>query len=305
MNLRNLTRRILTGFLCVVVTLLLILAGVWFWYTHRPLPDELEQTLFKGVTFVRDVRSEPRPLIIHAITVELDAPGIGLLVTPGDPLQDQPLRARKTSQFLAEFGLQVAVNGDFFAPWRSKSPWDYYPHVGDPVNVKGLASSRGVVYAAGWQDGPTLYLSQDNRASFHEPPGEVYHAISGTPMLVERGKVIDQPACAHYCQEPHPRTAIALNRDARRLIIVVVDGRQPNYSEGVTLSELSEIILQYGGHTALNLDGGGSTTLAAQGASGKAILLNSPIDNRIPGRERPVGNHLGVYALDTAADKGD
>ena len=80
------------------------------------------------------------------------------------------------------------------------------------------------------------------------------------------------------------------------MIVIAVDGRQPNYSEGVNLAELAEIAIEYGAYTALNLDGGGSTTLVIEGESGRPELLNSPIDNRIPGRERPVENHLGIYA---------
>jgi hypothetical protein len=294
-----LLKRILRLGLCFIFGLLLLVGGLWFWYTHRPLPDNVHETLFAGVTYAREIRDEPRPLVIHVVSVELDAPGVGFLVTPsdGDPSQDQPLRARKTSQFLAEFGAQVAVNGGFFQPWHSDSPWDYYPHVGDPVGAIGFTSSRGIAYAPDKPDWPTLYLAEDNRASFDRPIGGVYNAISGQPLLVQAGKIVSQSPCGVYCRTPHPRTAIALDRDARRLLIVVVDGRQPNYSEGVTLTELSEIILTYGGYTALNLDGGGSTTLVMEEASGQPRLLNSPIDNRIPGRERPVGNHLGVFAL--------
>ncbi len=293
--------RILRIIFGVIVSSSLVLGGLYLWYTHRPLPAEVQQTLFQGITFVRDVRDQPRPLVIHVVTVQLDAPGIGFLVTPGEPDQDLPLRARKTSQFLAEFDVQVAVNGDFFGPFYSKSPWDYYPRVGDPVDVRGLAASRGIVYSVGLQARPTLYLSQDNRASFYEPLGEVYNAISGTPMLVQDERVV--ATSGDMNGEPHPRVAIALDRDARQLIIVVVDGRQPNYSEGVTLVELAAIVIEFGGHTALNLDGGGSTTLAAEGASGKPVLLNSPIDNLIPGRERPVANHLGVYALSISVEE--
>ena len=88
------------------------------------------------------------------------------------------------------------------------------------------------------------------------------------------------------------------------MIILLVDGRQPNYSEGVTMAELVGILREYGAYSALNLDGGGSTTLAIEGESGEPVLLNSPIDNRIPGRERPVANHLGIFArrIETAAE---
>lgn len=76
----------------------------------------------------------------------------------------------------------------------------------------------------------------------------------------------------------------------------VVDGRQPNYSEGVTLEELALLLREYGAHDAMNLDGGGSTTLVMEGDNGQPVLLNSPIDSRIPGRERAVANHLGIFA---------
>jgi exopolysaccharide biosynthesis protein len=77
---------------------------------------------------------------------------------------------------------------------------------------------------------------------------------------------------------------------------VVVDGRQAGYSEGATLVELGELLLEKGAFFAMNLDGGGSSTMVMAQKNGKAHLLNSPIDVHIPGRERAVGNHLGIYA---------
>ena len=77
----------------------------------------------------------------------------------------------------------------------------------------------------------------------------------------------------------------------------VIDGRQPNFSEGVTLEELAAIIRAHGGWTALHLDGGGSSTLAREDADGRPSVVNAPIHGRHPpGRERPVANHLGVFA---------
>jgi len=46
---------------------------------------------------------------------------------------------------------------------------------------------------------------------------------------------------------------------------------------------------------AMAMDGGGSSTLVVEDDDGSPIILNTPIDNYIPGRERPVGNHLGIY----------
>ena len=284
-----------TGLLIFLAVVLLVTGGIWLWYTHRPIPTNTRETLYEGITYARDVRSVPRPLVIHVVTVDLSTPGISFLVTPGQPTGGRQLSARTTSQFLVEFDLQVAINGDFFTPWRSNSPWDYYPHVGDPVDVFGFASSRGVTYSAGMPGHPTLYISADNQAQFWAPVGKVYNAISGNDIFLER-EVAQAAGSAPYFDTPQPRTAIALDKTSRFMLIIVVDGRQPNYSEGVTLAELAEIVARFGGYTALNLDGGGSTTLVARGRSGKSIQLNSPIDNRIPGRERPVANHLGIYA---------
>ena len=79
-------------------------------------------------------------------------------------------------------------------------------------------------------------------------------------------------------------------------MLFLIDGRQPSYSEGATLAELAQIILEYGGYNAVNLDGGGSSTLVIQNENGEPEVLNSPIHTRIPGRERPIANHLGIFA---------
>ncbi len=287
-----------SGLSLLLAVLLLAGSGYTFWYAHRPLPDSRRETIFEGITYSREVRREPRPLVIHVLLVDLDAPGIRFRVTPGDPSPNGEIRARTTSHFLEEFDLQVAINGDFFKPWWSYSPWNYYPRVGDPVDVAGLAVSNGVPYSIRRSRNPaTLYLTRDNRASIGVSGGDVYNAISGNTIFVRQGIIRIQPEPYH--EGLHPRTAVALDRAKRTLILVVVDGRQPNYSEGVTLEELAEIVIEHGGDTALNLDGGGSATMVIERESGGAMQLNSPIDNLIPGRERPVANHLGIYARRT------
>jgi exopolysaccharide biosynthesis protein len=83
---------------------------------------------------------------------------------------------------------------------------------------------------------------------------------------------------------------VGLDREKRTLLLFVIDGRQPNYSEGVTLPELAQIAIEYGSNEAFNLDGGGSSTLVTEDQSGKPQVLNSPVHGSVPGLERPVGN---------------
>jgi exopolysaccharide biosynthesis protein len=170
--------------------------------------------------------------------------------------------------------------------------------VGDPVNVSGLSASEGHVYTQGYaapEGYSTVYLTPDNRVFFNTAPDEIANAISGNLMLIENGVAASFDGNDSYLNQPHPRTAVATDETERTLILILVDGRQPSYSDGATIPELVEITQQYGGYNALNLDGGGSVTLVIEGTDGTAQVLNSPIHNRIPGRERPIANHLGVY----------
>ncbi|HEX7973042.1 MAG TPA: phosphodiester glycosidase family protein [Anaerolineales bacterium] len=262
-------------------------------------PTGQNQALFPGITYSKEVLTSPRRMVVHIVTVDLRQPGLSLLVTPGDARAEQPLKARTTSQFLKEYGVQLAVNGDNFTPWHSTSLMDYYPHAGDPVTPFGLAASQGVIYSQENNQEPVLYVSRTNKASFNSPEGKIYNAISGNLMLVEEGKAAvpsDTSGLAEEQDKPQPRTALALDKRRQRLWIVVVDGRQTGYSEGASLAELAELLVKAGAYAGMNLDGGGSSTLVMADKDGNPMLLNSPIDNQIPGRERPVGNHLGVFA---------
>jgi exopolysaccharide biosynthesis protein len=96
-------------------------------------------------------------------------------------------------------------------------------------------------------------------------------------------------------QRLEPRTAVALNRTGTKMWLLVVDGRQPRYSEGVTLPELATLLHELGVYEAINLDGGGSSTLAIDGWL-QPTTLNTPAALRLFPLQRPVATHLGIYA---------
>ena len=267
---------IIRPILIFIGLLAFVFGGYQVWMRTRPQPAELETALFEGVTYIRETRSEPRPLVIHVVKIDLDAEGIGFFVTPGEPTGGREMKARTTSGFLEEFDLQLAVNGDYFEPWEYFPPWNYYPKKGDPVDVKGFASSNGDIYSTGEVNRPTLYISEDNQAHFDGPIDDIYNAISGNFLLLYQGEVQGRELTHPYHTSPHPRTALALDQTAETLIIVAIDGRQPNYSEGVAMSELAEIIRDYGGYMAVNLDGGGSTDLVIDGQGGRPRNLELP-----------------------------
>jgi hypothetical protein len=285
-------KRILLGALAVMA---LCAAGYLLVDRDRPAPVPLKRKPYDGVEYRRVVQYIPHPVIAHVVVIDTKHKGIQFLVTPSNPKDGHPLQARTTSQFLEEFDLQIAINGDGFTPWWSRGPADYYPHEGDPVTPLGFSASRGDVYSMGITrdagEGPTLYISRRNAMSFNNAPGNIFNAISGDRMLVSKG----EPVSGLNDTQLHPRTAIGLNRNGRYLYLVVVDGRQPFYSEGMTFAGLAGLLIKQGVYIAMSMDGGGSSTMVMEGADGAPEFLNSPIDLYLPGRERPVANHLGVY----------
>ncbi|MFH1212651.1 MAG: phosphodiester glycosidase family protein [Candidatus Neomarinimicrobiota bacterium] len=116
-------------------------------------------------------------------------------------------------------------------------------------------------------------------APFNLPAKEV---IGGGPRMLTNG-VKDIPT-TDFCTARHPRTAIGFNQDSTKLYFVVVDGRQTGYSVGMSLAELADYMLEWGIYQAMNLDGGGSTTMVVRNA-----IKNSPSD---AGGERAVANAL-------------
>lgn len=114
--------------------------------------------------------------------------------------------------------------------------------------------------------------------------------IGGGPVLVRAGK----PAAASdpgaydpgFSMKRHPRTAAGIRADGA-LVLVTVDGRQPLTSVGMTIAELGALMIEFDSVEAINLDGGGSTTMVIKGK-----VVNSPSD---ASGERPVSDALLVF----------
>lgn len=137
--------------------------------------------------------------------------------------------------------------------------------------------------------GDTVTLTFNFKSAGNYDWSDVQQSVSGGPWLVKDGQVfVDAEAQgfgASFSNTLHPRTALGLTADGK-LLIVTVDGRQ-TISGGISLPNLAKLMIQLGAVNAINLDGGGSTTLAAHG-----ILLNSPSG----GVERAIANALLVMA---------
>ena len=230
-------------------------------------------TPYAGVRHLTRTTSDP--LRIHALVVDLCAPGISVRTTASTE------RQRTVSSFGKLVGAQAAINGDFF---------NY-----NTYGTSGLAIGNNVR----WTDthdttssgfvafGPASASFSHASELVSNPDAWMHEVVSGHAQIVKDGAVISTYDCSgHFCQR-EPRTAAGMSANRRSLIAMVVDGRT-SVSIGVTLAQLGTLMHDVGAHDALNFDGGGSTTmwLASDG------VLNAPSD----GSERVVANHLAVQA---------
>ncbi len=165
-------------------------------------------------------------------------------------------------------------------------------------NAAPIPATGGVLFGTATQAEFLRALQPGNRVTIRvdlwgdgaERWREVQEAVSGGPWLIRNGKVLiaqEQGGgfnLQSFVERRHPRTAVGRTAEGE-LIWITVDGRQPQ-SQGATTLELAQILARYGAVDAINLDGGGSTTLVVRN-----LVVNSPSD----GTERPVANAWLVY----------
>jgi phosphodiester glycosidase len=117
-----------------------------------------------------------------------------------------------------------------------------------------------------------------------------YSMLGGGPQLIKAGKVAitdkEEKMAPGFATDRHPRTAIA-KLESGRLLLVTMDGRQPAVSAGMSLEMLAELLLEFGAVEAMNLDGGGSTTMVVRNK-----VVNRPSDQT---GERPVGDAILIF----------
>jgi hypothetical protein len=261
---------------------------------------------YAGVTHVYRTETMPRPVAMHIVEIDLDVPGLRFMVTPHSGALDT--HKRTTLQYLTEQNARVAVNTHFFEPWPAPSP--------DPgtADLVGLAASNGSVYSpfephpaksAIQPNAPALNIDAENRASIvHRnasdttgftvaEPVALYNVVSGNEQIITDG-ANTTPDDSWNRDTPRARTAIGLSQDSRTLFIFTVDNA--GASQGMTPFEVAELLLAapYSVFNALNLDGGGSCTLAMENPfSGRDSIVNVP-----EGPPRSVGASLAVFAAD-------
>jgi hypothetical protein len=231
---------------------------------------------------------------VQCLRIDLQNPGIRLTSDPRNPNyvpESSETVGMTTSHFLLTNGLQAAMNGQWFTPCCTGTD-------GTAEELWGLAMSSNIVVSS--QENSTysaaMLITSNNAAIMvgtNWPATNtttIWTALSGKNALLYRGMYVGTN------DSVAPRSALGLSQDKRYLILQVIDGRQPDYSDGGSDLDTAAWLSCGGAWDALMLDGGGSSTLVISDGNGGAALLNRPVNNNVPGQERAVGNHLGVYA---------
>ncbi len=235
--------------------------------------EVLGEQVFWGIEYWHETVSGPNE--VYVMKVDLQAKGIRAFVTP--ELKGEVIN---TSTYLSRYGVQVGINTAFF-------------DMGGTNRVRGFHKSNGVQYqdtiVEDWR--PTVGFSETTEYLFGEGNrGRMYNACSGSHVIVENGQIAPKNVEA-LVTDRHPRTAVGIDKSRRYFYMVVVDGRM-NSSVGMTLDELGQEMIRLGVDEAVNLDGGGSSTMVIQGKG----LMNRPTGGTY---QRPVASHLGFFANST------
>lgn len=264
--------------------------------------------IYKGVELALGTNAPdatyPRRQAVFVMRLDLADPDLELVTDPPctNNCSGHETIGLSTSGFLEAYKLQGAVNYSFFIQCCSAT-------AGSPMDPFGLLVSRGLVVSPDWtpadvdsRNGQTYFsvLQFDANKnptffSYNWPAASlanVYTAIAGSRAILNKGVIVEVWSRSTI----DPRVSIGISQDSRYLFLLVIDGRQGGYSDGANDYELGLWLKLAGVWNALNVDGGGSTAMARAECFGRAVQVNRPINNGVPGNERVVAGHFGFRA---------
>ncbi|MCH8086838.1 MAG: phosphodiester glycosidase family protein, partial [Chloroflexi bacterium] len=199
------------------------------------------------------------------------------------------------SQFAKQSKAVVTMNGGFFSSRPSRASGLVMAHgkiLYPPLNPKYLGTvgfhTKGFLIDKIEPADIKGYTLSTEKAGWNE----CHAALGAGPILVLSGTNVVKPLEDAFYTKRHPRTGIGITRGGEA-VLIVVDGRQTEWSVGVTLDEFANLFLELGAEQALNLDGGGSSTLLIG-----EELVNHPSHFAVsgePGVERAVANVIALF----------
>ena len=218
-------------------------------------------TLAPGVQALEMKILSSTGLAVKMFVLEVDLKEAHLTMKASSPNEEGKLKTKQqmTLQALAydKSGSRVlaAVNGDFFA--KDGTPQGIYYRNG--TCLKGTMTDNVCTFFAITKNKRAIIGSYDEYDSYKE---NIQEAVGGRVRLMTNGNVLPQTVTAL-----EPRTAIGVTDD-NVVYILVADGRNFWYSNGMRYAEMGAVMKALGAKNAINLDGGGSSTFIIRKIAG-------------------------------------
>lgn len=266
-----------------VIVAMALFDGVAYAASERYDVTSTKRSISAGVTetlYYTNVSSNDDQVVTYAVDIDLSQNSLIAGYKDYNSKGEWGMQTVREQAAAAESarGLKVvaAVNADFYNMGTGEP-------TGSLVMEGNAVKNASGNYFAILKDGTAVIRTGALR-------GDEQEVVGGSTIMIENGRIAAMSG--DYDTTKYPRTAVGVKADGD-VLIMVADGRQAPYSTGYTLAELAQKMLDLGCVSAMNLDGGGSTTyLAKYAGSDELELANSPSD----GQERSVSSTLLVVS---------
>ena len=239
-----------------------------------------------GVIYTEIVYTDKNSANVRAYAISIK-PGAATILTtmPSDSAETKGTVANMKKQLTSAISngknVIAGVNADFF-------------DMGGTNVMRGLCIKDGV-FISGTGDRPWFGITPDGNAvmgtagEYTNYKDKLFTAVGGSHIILKNGGTDNLSIGTEFSDTRHPRTAAGVTSDGT-VVLIVVDGRQPEISNGASLADLAYIMSTLDCVNAINLDGGGSSTFILKNEKGELITENSPS----AGSLRAVANGLMV-----------
>jgi len=178
--------------------------------------------------------------------------------------------------------VEVVVENNYVTEVRTNQPSTVIPKDGFIIASTNATTRQQLINSFI----PGNQMSLDIQLDFDQ--NNIEWAVGGLNYLVKNGNIND---VSDEVLGTHPRTCVGFNKDNSQIILVTIDGRNKDYV-GVKQTELAEIMVSLGAYNAVNMDGGGSTTMGVDFLRNSNVtVVNIPSD----GSERKIATGVGIF----------
>ena len=280
---------------CIVFMLFnsfaLRVAGEVFMLENAPLPSQKNE---QPVVYWSESWQNPRPIQLHFLRIDLSSPDYEVFtILADDPDGKGPAEGEVQTPIELANGFKAiaAINSNAFRQltgiYNKNKQRGWFKRRARAVDISGLAVANGHVRSYSDSTFNDFWLDNDGIAHIGSSMYDdtILEGISDwKDRLLMDGDIV-------VCKDKklHPRTLIGIENDGQHLLLVVVDGRQRGYSEGLSLYEAAALMKEKGCDDALNLDGGASSIMLIS-MENKLTLMNRPCNGNL----RPLPVMLGV-----------